>query len=194
MVNIEHMFTIPLVRLSARDWDRKKQQVRKFMSQTLIKNGNADPCRMLDTDYGTLDQEYIDWHREKVHEIFSDELSEFTRIINANGYEITGSWFGRAQRGQAHLAHSHGTAGYSAICYVDYSPQHHQSTIFISPFRNFLDGSDLCHQPQDIKEGDIVFFPSSIMHMSPVNNNDMPRTVLAWDMHMLLQHPEAADS
>ena len=65
----------------------------------------------------------------------------------------------------SHSVYNHGQLGYSAACYVTYNPEKHTPTQFIAPFCHPINGDILQYEPPDIEEGDLIFFPSYLLHL-----------------------------
>ena len=101
---------------------------------------------------------------------------------------IHNAWFQSYSNGGFHAVHNHGF-GFSAVCYLKYNPRIHRPTRFIAPFNDFASGHLIEFEPQNgtlfgVKEGSIIFFPSSIHHYclpSFVEDEDS-RMILAFDL------------
>ena len=69
---------------------------------------------------------------------------------------------------------------------MDFDNTKHTSTKFYAPFNNFLTGFNMDHQPNVI-EGDLVLFPSSIMHENVCNESSKKRTVISFNVSIDLK-------
>ena len=65
--------------------------------------------------------------------------------------------------------------------YVDYDPSVHKSTKFYNPFPNAILGGYLEDSHIDVKEGDLLVFPSNVLHESVSNDSDIPRTIISFN-------------
>ena len=68
------------------------------------------------------------------------------------------------------------------MLYIDFDPLVHNSTVFVSPFNHFIEGMQLCYIAQSVKEGDLVLFPSFLLHYTQPNESDKKRTVASFNM------------
>lgn len=72
------------------------------------------------------------------------------------------------QKGDFSYYHVHGNCNYNAVYYVELPPEN--STVFIN-----REGKEF---RIDVKEGDLVVFPSILMHGSKVNHTEQTKTVI----------------
>ena len=75
--------------------------------------------------------------------------------------------------------HTHGISDFSAVLYHEFVPGH-TATEFWAPYKNPLSGNDYVHVP-DVKEGDLVIFPSTIIHYAVPNDSDHQRTIFSFN-------------
>ena len=180
------MFHIPLVHMEVKDWKTKKEKLKDLIDYKSFRKGKLDEP---DTDFFyrknffQSDQfDEISKESGKIKEIFWEEFKEFVLGLGLTEYDITGFWFETSVKGQHHEIHNHGTTGYSVVCFIEFDENYHRPTNFTAPFNNFLDGTVLIHEPPDIKEGSLIFFPSAIHHFAPPNYSDVPRMILSFNL------------
>jgi hypothetical protein len=116
-----------------------------------------------------------------ISEILDDEIMRFSIESNFEDLSIS-CWFQRYTQGCFHTPHNHGAIGYSSVCYIEYDEDEHTPTVFISPFANPKDGTLMHYFPQNIKEGTIIFFPSSITHYVLPNESKKIRIILSMNL------------
>lgn len=80
-----------------------------------------------------------------------------------------------------HSAHNHGSTGFSSVCFIEYDKKFHKPTTFICPFQDFITGQFNFYEP-DVNEGDIIFFPSNILHYAPINMSNKTRIVMSFNL------------
>ena len=56
-----------------------------------------------------------------------------------------------------------------------------RGTRFICPFNDSVDGSNIDYVPK-VKEGDIIFFPSFLMHQSTPTIDDTERIIFSFNL------------
>lgn len=175
------MFQVPFLHLEVEDWNNKKNLIMSSFKMNIHENDDEDEVST-DYFYKVKTKNNVDSDNKFISEVLGEEIDKFSNYFNFTEWEIRLTWFQKSIVGQQHIIHNHGASGYSAVCYVEYDPKFHKPTTFVSPFNNFIDGTALIYEPEQIKEGSIVFFPSSIHHYAPPNNTDVRRTILALNL------------
>lgn len=175
------MFQVPFLHLDVGEWLDKKNLLLSSFKIDVHENDEGDEVST-DYFYKVETKNNVDKDNQFVSEVLKKELDIFSSYFNFDNWEIQLTWFQKSISGQQHIIHNHGAIGYSAVCYVEYDPKYHQPTTFVSPFNNFVDGTALIYEPENIKEGSIIFFPSSIHHYAPPNNTNVKRTILALNL------------
>ena len=84
-------------------------------------------------------------------------------------------------KGQYHGAHNHGMMKISCVLYVDFDVKEHRPTTFYSPFPNPYMGVIETVSPP-VEEGNIIAFPSLLLHESPVSPSDKQRTIISFNI------------
>ena len=177
---IVNMFYVPLILIQCEEWHKKKKKIEEIYKKQkkYIDHFGNDDCK---TDYFDVkENSKLAWN-DQIDDIFFEELSIVKKQLDLD-LHVTLSWFEVSDYGDCHNAHTHGNSGYSAVCYVDYNSEFHKPTIFLSPFKNFIDGSDLEYAPSNIEEGSLLFFPSSILHYTRPNRSKIPRKILSFNL------------
>lgn len=155
-------------------WDEHKSYLLDII------NNQKDPAyRPRDgyyTDYG-LDQP---WRKT----IWDDFLKpQIKPLLDHTHTKLQDIW---AQQyiGQAGFTtHRHQPVGYSCVLYAEFDPEVHWATTL---FRPFLDPNDQvnsndCYTPK-IKEGNIIVFPSWMLHQATPSDSLVPRTIVAFNL------------
>lgn len=173
---LKSMFHVPLLHLAVRDWDNKKRlltQMRKEVEEKITYHEEDSVKTNFHIDNASL--------IEQVSEVFKEEISICKQSFDAHHVCVRQAWFELAEKGDWHEPHTHGATGYSSVCFIDYNPEVHTATKFISPFPNLADGSMMGHQPR-VQEGSIIFFPSSILHYTDPNLSGEPRFIISFNL------------
>ena len=97
--------------------------------------------------------------------------------------DVSGSMSGTKlkQTNYYHLVHNHGSIGFSGILFVSFNENLHTATRFYSPFNNFIDGSVIGYRPV-VKEGDLLIWPSSILHEAESNHSEEDRIIISFNL------------
>lgn len=171
---ISTMFSIPLVRYSLSDWDSKK----RFLMSTLESRQLTMGSERVWSDYADKSSENL--LLSTITGTLRDELDQFAQDFRCEP-SIVRAWFEKAYQNNHHPVHNHGHGGWSAVLYLDYAPDEHTPTIFVSPFDHFITGEQLTYVP-DVKEGDLILFPSFLHHYTQPNESEIPRAVLSFNL------------
>ena len=99
---------------------------------------------------------------------FVREEYQTTKEFYCNSWKIHNGWFSQYLKNNNHHWHTHPESNLSAIYYLE-MPKKELIT-------EFKDKGEV-----NIKEGDILFFPSYLLHRSPINNTNKRKTVIAFN-------------
>lgn len=83
-------------------------------------------------------------------------------------------WYQQYQQLSTHGWHVHGQ-NWTNVYYLEL-PEDTPKTEFINPF----DQTTICSF--DVKEGDVLTFPSYVIHRAPINKSDKRKTIISWNM------------
>jgi hypothetical protein len=127
---------------------------------------------------------YQQSNNDQLKHIFEEEFDIFCNHFSFSSYQIRNSWFEVAKKHDYHPAHNHYPLGYVGVCYIQYDENIHKPIRFLSPFNNFVNGSILYHDPKNVKEGSMLFFPASIIHETKPNKSDIERMVVSFNIRV----------
>ena len=185
LVNTNPLFYVPFCHIQTNDWEYKKEQLLNILNEDNLlnigSNGKSDTIRS-DFGYQANNPNKAGMHNRKLLKIFEQEIGEFRQALGIGECKIRNSWFERGVQSEYHTIHNHGPVGYSVVCYVEYDETVHTPTIFYGPFLNFINGDMNVTKPQEVTEGDIIFFPSAIPHATQPSNSDIPRTIVSFNL------------
>jgi hypothetical protein len=150
----------------------------KSIKETLLNIIDAEP---FDGTNPTIKK--VDWHSSTEFDrpwinLIKPILENYMKIMGeALGYEnptITDLWFQQYHDKNHHPWHIHGQQ-MVGVYYLEL-PDDAPRTELVSPF---LQKDRLF---AEVKEGDVLVFPSEVVHRAPVVNN-MRKTILSWNFH-----------
>tara|TARA_B100001094_G_scaffold282594_1_gene294775 strand:- start:552 stop:1121 length:570 start_codon:yes stop_codon:yes gene_type:complete len=173
-------FAIPFANYKIPDWDKKKEQLMEIYDEYSKDNLKEHTDHV--TDYSTNKDcaRYTDLIDPILREDFTHILSAFGH----RGYDfrIGAAWFQYYESSHGHPVHNHGFGGYSSALFIEYDPKSHRPTTFVSPFLNNFDGNVVDYMPEDIEEGHLLVFPTSLLHYAPTNTTNVRRTILSMNI------------
>jgi len=173
------MFQIPYLQLDCKDASTKKIHILEY--ERAVKQVSATTVI---TNYNT--QEENSTLVELVEKIFYEELQLFNKKFSLKASKILSAWLEIAMTKMYHGLHNHGTCGFSAVYYYSYNNLQHTPTIFKSPFLNFVDSKYMEYIPRGVKEGTLLFFPSSIVHYTLPNESEEERKILSFNLKVAI--------
>ena len=174
MSYIDNMFFVPYIFLDIVDWNQKKKKLLDILNGSTLQKSELEEVK---SDY-VKSESYDD----KIQDVLQEEIKITIQNLGLHGFGISNSWFEVSEKGMYHQVHNHGPIGFSAVCFVEYDEEEHIPTQFISPFANFINGSILDFSPSGVKEGTLLFFPSSIHHYTVPNKSEKTRTTLSFNL------------
>lgn len=116
---------------------------------------------------------YMDFIEDRIY----DTLTEFTREMKGaffQGFEVRNFFYQQYTKNQYHSWHCH-DCQFSGVYYLD-MPSGTPKTEYRDPF------TDDVHE-FDIEEGDVVAFPSFLIHRAPPNMIDIPKTIISFNFN-----------
>ena len=171
---LHHPFKVPLFHYTVPNWSHYKPLLLDKIPP--YKRGGDT----VSTDFLHQEKDSRGAYFDLFDEFIKPVLEQF---VQDTGHEIfiRNVWTQRAKKGDYHVPHNHGSNGWAAVLYADYNPNIHSATTFISPFTEFSSGDHMDFTP-DVKEGDIIFFPSQLLHYANPNTSDKERVIVSFNM------------
>ena len=182
---IENMFNIPVVKYRCHNWTYKRQAFLDLLNEQTLTLGEESVYSDYG-DYKTLTAEHsmglydTPDYLNRVRELLKEEMTWFANDLKADP-QIVRAWFERALYKCHHPVHTHGHGGWSAVLFIEYDPTVHTPTVFIAPFNHFVTGMQLTYMPT-VEEGDLILFPSFLLHYTQLNESHVQRTVASFNM------------
>jgi hypothetical protein len=104
----------------------------------------------------------LGYHMEEVYSFYG-----FKRI------NIHNCWFQQYQKGSGHMWHIHMDCQWTNVYYVEMPDE--------APFLQLKDPITKQVKEINVEEGDIISFPSFIIHRSPEMKNDVRKTIISFN-------------
>ena len=131
------------------------------------------------------DVERIPLKWEEYYNLLQPSVNAFATQINANfNYTMYNPWLNLYNRGQFQDVHAHNDSDFSCVFFVNneekFSKFYFQdrNPILLTRLLNPLVHYEETHIP-DIKSGDILFFPSHMLHAASPHQSDITRKTFA---------------
>lgn len=172
---IQSLFSIDAFVTPIKNWKTKKT---KFKKQIKNLTYHRRPLTAFET---TRFDEKNQNLTNIILDIFNEEFNIFGNECGFNNLNITDSWVVKYKQHDHQIAHHHGRAMYSGIIYLDLDKQH-ETTTFIAPFPNELNGQTKLTQIE-CKEGSLIIFPAHLLHFVKPNTITKERNIVSFDMN-----------
>lgn len=111
-------------------------------------------------------------------------LENMTHVCKDLGYDafkIYNIWFQQYNEGSTHGWHIHTQCQWSNVYYLD-MPEGSPQTQLINPWNQ----TEVI--TMDVKEGDVLTFPSFVIHRAPVNENTTTKTIVSFNSDVELDY------
>lgn len=142
------------------------------------------------SDYLFGDEPKARKYKDEVIDSVKPNIEEFMGLVGANQLDFGQIWFQRYETHSFHGVHNHWPSFFSVVYYLEFDPNEHRGTVFANPNRLQIDlyrarniKLPVAFAP-DIKEGDILIFPSFLDHYAPMNVSDKPRTIISFNFDL----------
>lgn len=163
---------VHIVRTSG--WDKYKSYLL-----TAIKD-QKDPAYRPRVDYYTDYGQKQSWRKTLWDEFLEPAMKPF---IDGTHTKLQDIWAQQYIDQVGFTAHRHQPMGYSCVLYAEFDPKVHWATTL---FRPFIDPNDIRNSNEvftpDVEEGDILIFPSWMMHQAAPSDTKIPRTIVAFNL------------
>jgi len=171
------LFTLNYHHYQVNNWEEKKKHLLQWMEKrTMVRRETKDGMVSFWTDRFSEHNDI-----QGFCDIFKEELDEFAREHQLEQMTIEDIWTVKYEKGDHHTPHDHGNCNYSFVLYVDYDENEHTGTQFISPIGDSTTNRTWIASPAT-REGQIVVFPSNVLHFTLPNKSDKIRTIVSIDI------------
>ena len=136
---------------------------------------------------------------QKVLDFFEREFKILENIFGIppiSAKNISKMWFQSTTGEQCHDVHTHGQGlkHLSFVWYLEFDPKIHHATTFYCPFHDPFTGELLKSEVKNVKEGDLLVFPSRMYHEQRASKSDIRRTIISFNYQPTREFYEKAQS
>ena len=165
-----------------------KDEVLKLIDEQELFENLYDPndgVNITKCDWGTS---RWDRNRKWVNTLMKDLGPHLQNTIKEMGYvefTLQEMWYQQYEKASGHGWHVHGQ-NWTNVYFLEL-PEGSPKTQFINPF------DQTTISEFNVKEGDVLTFPSYVIHRAPINRGDERKTIISWNMDTELK-PGAYDN
>ena len=121
-------------------------------------------------DMDNPDRKWLNFIKPHLLEVVKDTYGN----LGYDSYRIHNIWYQQYDFGSTHGWHCHTDCQWTSVYYLD-MPDGCPKTELITP----IDQKTI--KTLDVTEGDVITFPSFIVHRAPVNKGDKTKTIVSWN-------------
>jgi hypothetical protein len=103
-----------------------------------------------------------------------DYLTDATKLLGYAEFKIKEIWFQQYEQSSVHGWHVH-ASNWTNVYFLEL-PKDCPKTQFINPY------DQTTISEFDVKEGDMLTFPSFVVHRAPINTSNSRKTIISWNM------------
>ena len=128
------------------------------------------------TDWG-LSSDYKRPYIKYFINILKPYMEKIVKKLNTKNWLMHNMWFQQYNKNSHHTWHTHPAVQFSSVYYLEL-PDTNVSTEFKDIVNNNI-------FKVDVKEGDLLVFPSSLLHRSPKNKSNKIKSVISFNSSFL---------
>jgi len=164
------------------------QSHAEIKSKLLSEINSTKKFELLKDEYDKTNISRCDWNNSrdtdrtwlKIFEPYlMDYLTVWRKELGYNWFNVVDIWFQQYESESEHGWHLHGN-NYTGVYFLDL-PEDSPKTMFKDPMNMKIE------KQFDITEGDILIFPSSVIHKAPKNNSDKSKTIISWNIDLSMK-------
>jgi hypothetical protein len=125
-------------------------------------------------DWNTSRWDYSKQWFQIIQEDFVEHMTTVSKELGYEFFRLKEIWFQQYEQNSHHGWHVHGS-NWTNVYFLEL-PEDSPKTQFINPY----DQTTVAEF--DIKEGDILTFPSFVIHRAPPNLGTSRKTIISWNM------------
>ena len=120
-----------------------------------------------------IDRNYERKYLKYIENNLIEYMTNFIKETKWNTWTIHNVWFQQYIHNSNHNWHVHTQCQFTNVYYLEL-PKDAPQTDIINPFTNEC-------QTLDVEEGDVITFPSFIIHRAPIIENDTRKTIISFN-------------
>ena len=177
------MFSIPFGKSHVKAWAENKDRVLSNLEKVADFTGSEMmPCKS--TYMSGMKKRHRNLHHFEEFfgviesTLYGDIYPELGQHLG--GHQVVECWYQRYGKHDFHELHNHGALGWSAVFYAELDPNEHVGTTFYSPFQDAAGDLISCTPP--VEEGDLIMFPSFLLHEATPCRSDKTRAIISFNL------------
>lgn len=158
-----------------------KDSVLDYIEHDMSKRRLTTETMDIHSDWGTYGT-----GKKNYWKVLSDDINEYMSTVTIEdlgyqGFELSNFWYQQYTKGGKHGWHVHLNCMYTSVYYLEF-PEGSPPTEFMHSISKEIIPIDF------VKEGDIITFPSYIVHRAAENTSENRKTILSWHCNVEYGH------
>ena len=169
------MKTIELNTLGFVQEIKEHKEFKSFMLNYILNNNFSSLNNVSITDWSDAknpDREYV----IEIDKILKTYLANVSRKLKTLEIQVSNIWFQRYFKHSDHVWHYHPKSNWTAVYYVELPEEKVKTQLYDLSKNKIIDDIKL-------KEGDLFIFPANILHRSPPNISEEPKTIVSFNIN-----------
>ena len=166
------LFKISVEKFHIDEWVTEKDRVLDMIPESNNFEPHIKYSDYLDP-YGSLE------YRKAFLAMIEPYLKELYDISTHKFKGVSNMWCQRYDKRDYIVPHDHGGLGYACVFYAKLTEEH-DGTLFFSSFADATGIRQCTSVP--VVEGDLLVFPSNLMHMAAPHNSDEERVIISFNL------------
>lgn len=169
------MKTIELNTLGFIQEIKEHKEFKSFMLNYILNNNFNSHINVSITDWTDAknpDREYV----IEISKFLKTYLANVSRKLKALDIQVSNIWFQRYFKHSEHEWHYHPKSNWTAVYYVELPEEKVKTQLYDLSKDKIIDDIKL-------KEGDLFIFPANILHRSPPNISEEPKTIVSFNIN-----------
>jgi|TARA_Y100000022_G_scaffold132065_1_gene114574 hypothetical protein len=183
---IKHKIYQPIYHFKLEEHNQIKDRLIKLLTaetdkiQTSCKDCNdPDNMTMLDFEYSTdMSRKWVKFFKP----FWDSKVFELSKEVGFTEVDKVQIWFQKYHKvGDGHGWHVHG-GNFTGVYYLEFGKKSPRTEL-VDPFTRQI-------IKMNVKEGDLIFFPSHIYHRCPLVSDNNKKTIVSWNFSILGANPD----
>jgi hypothetical protein len=147
----------------------KEKLLNEINNSPFEKYNNISKC-----DWG-IERKFERIYQNTFFSLIHPYLIEACKLINAENFNMHQFWFQQYEKDSEHEWHIHPSTNYTGVYYVEYPDKNAKTEILDFKTKKIFTMGD-------IKEGDVLIFPSNLVHRAPKIKNNLRKTIISFNI------------
>ena len=175
MISLD-LYKVVIHKINISNWQQHKNRILSLVPFSSEKFNTNEELSY--SDYFEKDRHYGD----ELLDVIKPHLADFEKMYKICDFGVP--WCQGYLHSDWHSPHNHGSQGYSCIFYANYDSEVHQPTEYTAPFPDIF--GNIGGARPEVEEGDLVIFPSFLVHTAPPSGSDKERIIFSFNLKVEL--------